>query len=178
RRREAVETGPHLQIELRADGPHRFGTERVAAEPDDPSVLLLEPEYLLEGFSPAACAEPERERLALEQSALEPRRLVRELRRPLRVAVDGVVEPASIGCERTDVDAAADVLHRSGVQHQADESRNVGGGVGGHEAVHERHRRNGAPRCGLALGLAEPRATTVQRGLHRPDRRWRSWTAS
>src|SRR5207245_2585676 len=123
RRREAVETGPHLQIELRADGPHRFGTERVAAEPDDPSVLLLEPEYLLEGFSPAACAEPERERLALEQSALEPRRLVRELRRPLRVAVDGVVEPASNGCERTAVDAGADVHHPSSGQPPSDEDR-------------------------------------------------------
>src|SRR5207247_10404479 len=119
---------------LGADVAHRLGTERGAAEPDDPSFLLLKPEYLLEGFSPAACAEPERERLALEQSALEPRRLVRELRRALRVAVDGVVEPASIGCERTDVDAAGDVLHRSGVHHPAGWPRQVGGGVGGPDA--------------------------------------------
>src|SRR5262249_12372650 len=115
RRREAVEPrAEDLETERGADRADGLRAEGVAAEPDDPAVLLLHAEDLLERLAPPPRAEAEHERFPVENAALQPRRLVGELRRPLRVPVHRVLEPAALPGEggATDVDAAPHVLDR------------------------------------------------------------------
>src|SRR5436190_11221759 len=140
RRGGTVEPGEHAYAEGLADRTNRLGAETVGADASDPPVLFLETEDHLQRLAPPTCREQQHDRLALEIDALDVHGVGPGLRRPLLVAVDHLIEElggALGGVAAADVERVADVLPRATVEHEADQARDVLGGVQLDEPVEE-----------------------------------------